>query len=412
MVGSAVEFYDFYIYATATTLVFATLFFPSGNPALANFSKYIVFAVAFFARPLGGIVFGHYGDRIGRKSTLVVSLLLMGGSTFFIAFLPSYQSFGWWAPILLCVLRFGQGFGLGGEWGGAALLATENAPQGWAARYGSAPQLGSPLGFVFANGGMLLIVSLLSAHDFLTWGWRLPFLGSAVMVGVGLWIRLKLTETPAFAAALKDHAPLAVPMGAMLKHHWREALLGAVAAIACFMVFYIMSVFSMDYGTHNLGYSFKSILTAEVFAIPFMALGIGLAGWLADTRFTPAKILGLGTVMTIGAGALLPQLLVADHLSSVWLFLTITAFVMGFVYGPIASFLPSLFPVTVRYTGVSFAFNLAAILGGALTPNIARALADKGGLPYVGAYLAGAGVVSLMGLLLLGRMAKARGAAI
>ncbi len=406
MVGTAVEFYDFYIYATAATLVFATLYFPKGNPGLAQLAAFATFGVAFFARPIGGIAFGHFGDKIGRKSTLVASLLLMGGSTFLIAFLPSYLLWGWWAPATLCLLRFGQGFGLGGEWGGAALLANENAPKGWEARYGSAPQLGAPVGFIFANGGMLLIASQLSHDDFISWGWRIPFLGSALMVAIGLWIRLKLTETPAFAAALKAHAPPDVPMGAVLKHHWRVALLGSIASIACFMVFYIMSVFTLNHGTKVLGYSYKGFLGAEVAAIPTMAAGILFAGWLADTKLSPAKVLGIGTLLTIVAGALLPLMLVRDHLLVVWLFLAFTAFVMGLVYGPIASFLPSLFPVAVRYSGVSFSFNLAAILGGALTPIIAGWLAEKGGLVYVGAYLAGAGVVSLLALLVLGQMKK------
>ena len=403
MVGTAVEFYDFYIYATAATLVFATLFFPKGNPALAQLASFATFGVAFFARPVGAIAFGHFGDKIGRKSTLVTSLLLMGGSTMLIAFLPSYVAWGWWAPAILCLLRFGQGFGLGGEWGGAALLAVENAPKGWEARYGTAPQQGAPLGFIMANGLMLLIATQLNTADFIAWGWRIPFLASAFMVVIGLWIRLKLTETPAFAAALKDHAPPAVPIGALMKHHWHKVLLGAIASVACFMVFYIMTVFSLNHGTKVLGYPFKTFLGAQVAAIPFMALGVHLAGWLADTRLSPAKVLGVGTLLTIVAGALLPFMLVSDHLLMVWLFLSFTAFVMGLVYGPLGAFLPSLFPVQVRYSGVSVAFNLAAILGGALTPIIAGALALHGGLPAVGAYLAGAGVVSLIGLLALKR---------
>ncbi len=403
MVGTAVEFYDFYIYATAATLVFATLYFPKGNPALAQLASFATFGVAFFARPIGGIVFGHFGDRIGRKSTLVVSLLLMGGSTFLIAFLPSYLAWGWWAPATLCMLRFGQGFGLGGEWSGAALLANENAPPGWEGRYGTAPQQGSPAGFICANGLMLLITTWLSPTDFITWGWRIPFLGSAAMVAVGLWIRLKLTETPAFAEAVKAHAPPQVPIGALLRHHWREAILGAVASIACFMVFYIMSVFALSHGTKVLGYSFKSFLGVEVAAIPLMAIGVHFSGWLADTKLSPARVLALGTVLVMVAGALLPLMLVRGHLIQVWAFLAYTAFVMGLVYGPLGSFLPSLFPVAVRYSGVSFSFNLAAILGGAMTPIIAGWLAERGGLSYVGAYLAGAGIVSLLGLLLLAK---------
>ena len=201
LIGTAVEFYDFYIYATAASLVFGPLFFPATSPAAQLMAAYGSLALAFFARPLGAAVFGHYGDRIGRKATLVTSLMLMGGSTLAIGFLPTYQAIGWWAPMILCILRFGQGFGLGGEWGGAALLAVENAPPGWRARFGMFPQLGAPVGFLAANGLFLILGVFLTDKDFFAWGWRLPFLGSAVLVFLGLWVRLKLSETPEFAAA-------------------------------------------------------------------------------------------------------------------------------------------------------------------------------------------------------------------
>ncbi|MEY4237827.1 MAG: hypothetical protein RL339_428, partial [Pseudomonadota bacterium] len=206
LVGTAVEFYDFYIYATAAALVFGPLFFPSSDPATQVMLSFMSFGIAFFARPVGAIAFGHFGDRIGRKSTLVASLMLMGGSTLLIAFLPTYAMVGWVAPALLCVLRFGQGFGLGGEWGGAALLAVENAPPGWTARFGAAPQLGAPLGFLAANGLFLLLGLWLTDAEFNAWGWRLPFLFSAVLVIIGLWVRLRIGETPAFQEAL-DKAP-------------------------------------------------------------------------------------------------------------------------------------------------------------------------------------------------------------
>lgn len=403
MVGTAVEFYDFYIYATAATLVFATLFFPKGDASLAQLASFATFGVAFFARPFGGIVFGHFGDRIGRKSTLVASLLLMGGSTFLIAFLPSYAAWGWWAPAILCLLRFGQGFGLGGEWGGAALLANENAPKGWEARYGTAPQQGAPAGFFVANGLFLLIATQLSSADFIAWGWRIPFLASALMVAIGLWIRLSLTETPAFAAARALHAPPRVPIGVLIHHHLPSSILGGVAAVACFMVFYIMTVFTLNYGVNTLHYARPAFLGAQVAAIPFMALGVHFAGWLADTKLTPTRVLALGTVLTIVAGALLPLALVKDHLLMIWVFLSFMAIVMGLTYGPLGAYLPSLFPVSVRYSGVSFSFNLAGILGGALTPIIAGWLAEKGGLPFVGAYLGGAGLLSLLALLILAK---------
>src|SRR5689334_11303907 len=219
LVGTAVEFYDFYIYATAASLVLGPLFFPAASPSAQLLSSYATFAVAFFARPLGAAFFGHFGDRIGRKSTLVASLMTMGGSTVLIGLLPGYAQIGWLAPFLLCVLRFGQGFGLGGEWGGAALLAVENAPPGWRARFGMFPQLGAPVGFIAANGLFLLLGLLLTPEQFRTWGWRLPFLGSAVLVGLGLWVRLKLTETPAFKAAMAEAPPPHAPLGEVLTRH-------------------------------------------------------------------------------------------------------------------------------------------------------------------------------------------------
>jgi MFS family permease len=404
LVGTAVEFYDFYIYATAAALVFGPLFFPSESASAQLLAAYASFGLAFVARPLGASVFGHFGDRIGRKSTLVASLLLMGGSTLAIAFLPTYQMIGWVAPLLLCILRFGQGFGLGGEWGGAALLAVENAPPGWRARFGMFPQLGAPVGFIAANGLFLLLGLLLSPEQFREWGWRLPFLASALLVGVGLWVRLKLTETPAFAAAMKEEAPLPVPMATILRDHWRETLAGTFAVIACFAIFYLATAFALGYGTTTLGYSREIFLSVQLGAILFMAAGIIVAGWLSDLS-SPRLVLIGGCIGTAGAGLLLAPMMGSGSLLLLFLFLALA--LMGFVYGPLGGWLPSLFPARVRYTGVSIAFNAGGILGGALAPLIAQALSDRGGLLPVGLYLSAAGLVSLVALLVLKREAEA-----
>jgi MFS family permease len=404
LIGTAVEFYDFYIYATAASLVFGPLFFPASSPAVQLLASYASFSVAFVARPLGSIVFGHFGDRIGRKSTLVASLLIMGGSTLAIAFLPTYAMAGWIAPFMLCLLRFGQGFGLGGEWGGAALLAVENAPPGWRARFGMFPQLGAPVGFIAANGLFLLLGALLTPEQFQAWGWRLPFVGSILLVGVGLWIRLKLTETPAFAAAAQEAPPAHVPLVELVRNYPREVVSGIFAVVACFALFYLSTAFALGYGVTTLGYDRQTFLSVLLVAILFLAVGIVAAGYWADAK-TPRRVLMAGCGLTIGVGALLAPMLGGGSLWLVGGFLSLALLVMGFVYGPLGAWLPSLFPARVRYTGASIAFNLGGIIGGGLAPVIAQALANRGGLSLVGLYLGAAGLVSLLALLPLKRTA-------
>jgi MFS family permease len=397
MVGTAVEFYDFYIYATAASLVFGVLFFPASSASMQQLAAYASFGVAFLARPLGASVFGHFGDRVGRKSTLVASLLLMGGSTLAIAFLPTYASAGWLAPALLCLLRFGQGFGLGGEWGGAALLAVENAPPGYRARYGMFPQLGAPIGFVASNGLFMLLGLTLTPAQFERWGWRLPFLASALLVGVGLWVRLRIGETPAFDAALAEAPPAEVPLAELLRAHLRPLIAGTFAVVACYAIFYLTTAFALGYGTTQLGYARETFLGVQLGAILFMAAGIVLAGYWSD-RATPRRVLMVGCALTVPAGLLLGPLMGSGSLALIGLFLSLALLLMGLVYGPLGAFLPALFPARVRYSGASLAFNVGGILGGALSPLIAQALAERGGLFPVGLYLSGAALVSLLAL--------------
>jgi MFS family permease len=399
LVGTAVEFYDFYIYATAAALVFPQLFFPSESATAQLMSSYATFAIAFIARPVGAVAFGHFGDRIGRKSTLVWSLMLMGGSTMAIAFLPTYAQAGWIAPLLLCILRFGQGLGLGGEWGGAALLAVENAPPGWKARFGMFPQLGAPVGFIAANGLFLILGLVLSQDDFLAWGWRIPFLASALLVIIGLWVRLKLTETPAFKAVLEKERPPMVPLGELFRLHWRETLGGTFGVVACFCIYYIATAFALGYGTTTLGIPRETFLQVQLVAILFMAGGIVWAGYWADAS-TPRIVLAFGCALSIGAGFLLAPMMGGGDLLLIAGFLSLLLLLMGFVYGPLGAWLPGLFPARVRYTGASVAFNVGGVIGGGFTPIVAASLAAQG-LDLVGIYLSAAAALSFIALILL-----------
>ncbi|KGB54160.1 General substrate transporter [Sphingopyxis sp. LC81] len=407
LVGTAVEFYDFYIYGTAAALVFGPLFFPAESASAQLMYSFMTFGLAFFARPVGAIVFGHYGDRIGRKSTLVASLMLMGASTLLIAFLPTYAMVGWVAPLLLCILRFGQGFGLGGEWGGAALLAVENAPPGWKSRFGMFPQLGAPVGFIAANGLFLLLGLGLSDADFAAWGWRIPFLLSAVLVGLGLWVRLKIGETPDFAEALEKEAPVAVPLGELFRYHLVATLAGTFAVVACFAIFYLATSFALAHGTTTLGYPKEQFLLIQLGAILFMAVGIVFAGYWSDAS-SAQRVLTWGCGATVLVGFLFGPSLASGSWLMIFLGLATALFVMGLVYGPLGSWLTELFPVRVRYTGASIAFNAGGIIGGAMAPIIAQALAEWGGTAVVGLYLALAGIVSWLGLLMVRKDAATR----
>jgi MFS family permease len=397
LVGTAVEFYDFYIYATASALVIGPLFFPAQSPAARTLLAFMTFGLAFVARPVGAIAFGHFGDRVGRKSTLVASLMLMGGATLAIAFLPTYATAGPIAPALLCLMRFGQGFGLGGEWGGASLLAVENAPKGWEARFGAAPQLGAPLGFLVANGLFLILSLTLPPPAFAAWGWRIPFLASAVLVGLGLWVRLKIGETAAFRAALEHAPPPRVPVGTLFSHHFGAVVAGTAGVVACFAIFYLATTFALSFATTKLGYSMQTFLEIQLLANFALAAGIVLAGYWSD-RASPARVLAIGAVLTMVVGLLFGTGLASGSAPVVLATLASALLVMGLAYGPIGSWLPTLFPTGVRYTGISIAFNCGGIIGGALAPFAASWLALTGGVAYVGLFLTAAGAITLAGV--------------
>jgi len=398
LAGTTIEFFDFYIYATAAVLVFPKLFFPTSDAVTGTLESLATFALAFFARPVGAALFGHFGDRIGRKATLVASLMTMGLCTLAIGFLPTYRSIGILAPTLLALLRFGQGVGLGGEWGGAVLLATENAPPGKKALYGMFPQLGAPLGFVLSTSIFLLVGNLFSGAQFLETGWRLPFILSFLLVAVGLYVRLKIVETPEFVTIKERDERAVFPLGELFKKYWRELLLGTFITILVFLFFYLLTVFALGWGTQVLSYSRPRFLSAQLISMLFFAAGILLSSILAE-KYSPLNMLLISSVVILVFGLLVPELFQSGHWALLVSFLSSGMFLIGCNYGPLGTALAGLFPASVRYTGASLAFTLAGILGGSLTPYFATAIAKTHGLTYVGYYLCGAALISAVALI-------------
>ena len=427
LIGTSIEFYDFYVYATAAVLVFPALFFPSQNDASALLSSFAVFGAAFVARPVGSIVFGHFGDKIGRKGTLVASLLTMGIATFLIGCLPTALTPGWefFAPALLVLFRFCQGLGLGGEWSGAALLATENAPEGKRAIYGTFPQLGAPIGFIIANVLFLVLSINMDPAAFLAWGWRIPFLISAVLVIVGLYVRLKLVETPAFQKVVDKGEVAKLPLAQVFKTSWREVILGTFIMLATYVLFYLMTTFTLTYGTTasnatdaeaaataagrtfnpdafvpGLGYTRNEFLIMLIIGVVFFGIFTLVSGPLAE-KYGRRKMLSWVTVGIIVFGALFVPLFGAGQVG-VMALLIIGFTLMGLTFGPMGAQLPELFPTNVRYTGSAISYNVSSILGAAVAPFIAVALwtAANGSTWLVGAYLSVMAVITLVALLL------------
>ncbi|MDV7173160.1 MFS transporter [Gordonia amicalis] len=415
MVGTSIEFFDFYIYATAAVLVFPVLFFPSGDETAALLSSFATFGLAFVARPIGSVLFGHFGDRVGRKATLVGSLLTMGIATFVIGLLPTYDSVGYLAPALLALMRFCQGLGLGGEWSGAALLATETAEKGkraWAAMW---PQLGAPIGFLFANGTFLLLIYGLdfdaktsaSDHAFMTWGWRIPFLASAIMVAVGLYVRLKLTETPVFAKAVEEGKKVKAPLAEVVKSNWRELVAGTFIMVATYTLFYIVTTWIISYGTGKvtdasgvkLSIGYADFLELQLIAVLFFAACVPISGRLADL-FGRRAFLLVVTAAIIVFGLCFELILDPSSMTdgTMLFFLILGMTLMGLTFGPMSAILPELFPTNVRYTGSGISYNVASIIGAAVAPFIATWIVADFGVGWVGVYLAVAACTTLIAL--------------
>jgi metabolite-proton symporter len=393
LIGTTIEFFDFYIYATAAVLVFPRLFFPASDPASATLASLATFAIAFVARPIGSALFGHFGDRIGRKATLVAALLTMGLSTVTIGIVPTYKSIGVFAPLLLALCRFGQGIGLGGEWGGAVLLAVENAPPGKRAWYGMFPQLGAPIGFLFSGGIFLLLSRWLTNDQFFVFGWRIPFLASAALVG--LYVRLTITETPVFQNAIEHQERVKAPIVEVLRHHTGTLISGTMLSLATFVLFYLMTVFALSWGTTALGYSRDQFLIMQLIGILFFAATIPLGGKLAERgrrRMLIWVTCGIGVF-----GLVLAPMFAAGTFGALAM-MALGLSLMGLTYAPLGTVLSELFPTSVRYTGSSLTFNMAGIFGASLAPYIATGLAKTWGLAYVGYYLSAVAVLTLAGL--------------
>ena len=398
LIGTTIEFFDFYIYATAAVLVFPKLFFPADDAVAATFASLATFGLAFFARPIGAALFGHFGDRKGRKATLVAALMTMGPSTVAIGLLPSYNTIGVLAPILLALFRFGQGLGLGGEWGGAVLLATENAPKNKKAWYGMFPQLGAPIGFLLSSATFYILSKAMNDDQFHAYGWRIPFIASALLVWVGLYIRLKIEETPDFLRVVNHRQRVKIPVVTVFTRHTKTIFLGTAVTITTFLLFYIMTVFTLSWGTSALHYPRESFLIAQMISMVFFAAGIPVSAMLADRRGRNNVLIASSLGIFI-LGLFFAPLFTTGSLIVIVAFQSMGMLLMGLNYGPIGTALAQIFPAEVRYTGASLAFTLAGILGASLTPYFATTLATNYGLSYVGYYLSLGAALSIIALL-------------
>ena len=400
-IGTTIEFYDFFIYGTAAALVFPKVFFPALGSTAGTVASFATFAVAFVARPVGAMLFGHYGDRIGRKKTLVSTLILMGVSTFLIGLLPGAATIGVAAPILLVLLRFGQGFAVGGEWAGATLLTAEYAPPGKRGLYAMFPQLGPAVAFILSSATFLVTGAVFGDTNstFLDYGWRIPFLFSAVLVGIGLYMRLAIEETPVFRAVQEadraDVAPRTLPLMDAWRYQTKEILLSAGALATLFAFFYMGTAFLTSYGTATLGFSRPFVLTVGIVSAVVFGLTIIVSALYSDRIGRRRVIMISCALAVVWALALFPLLDTGSPVAfAVGVMVTLAIF--GVAYGPCGALLPEMFRTRYRYTGAGLGYNLAGVLGGAVPPLIAAPLASAYGSAAIGVMLAGLAVVSLV----------------
>lgn len=396
MMGTAIEFFDFYAYGTASAAYFPKVFFPQMTPLLATLLSLLTFGVAFVARPVGSFVFGHFGDRLGRKKTLVVSLLVMGVATVAIGFIPGYQSIGVGGALLLCLCRFVQGIGLGGEWSGAVLVATENAPADKRALYGAFPEVGAPIGFFICNGLFYVLEKMLTPAQMMSFGWRVPFWASSVLVVIGLYVRHRLQETPLFKLAQERDNTTRSPLKVVFKENWREILKGTFLMGATYAMFFTLTTWSLSFATTALGFSHSELLLLLMAAIVEFAVLIMTTSVLAD-KVGRKKVLMTASVALVVFSLVFPYFLEGQHnMVGMLLFLGLGFVVMGTLYGPVGAVLPELFPTKVRYSGAGITYNLAAVVGAAVAPTITTWLIATFGLHYAGMYMFVLAVVSVV----------------
>ena len=394
-IGTAIEWYDFFLYSTVTGLVFAKLFFPQSDPLVGTLEAFAIYAVGFLARPVGAAIFGHYGDRIGRKAALIATLLLMGIATFLVALVPTYASIGIWGAVILTVLRFVQGVGVGGEWGGSVLLSMEwarsNHSRGFIASW---PQFGVPCGLFLANLAVLAF-SHISADQFLEWGWRLPFAISIVLVGIGIYIRLGILETPTFVRLQAKERLERAPVPAVVRSHWREIILSALARLAEQAPFYIFTAFVFAYAVGTLKISRDFVLTAVLSAAVLSFVSIPLFGHLSD-RYGRRRVYMIGAAVTGVFGFLYFAMLDSGWPAVVFLAIVLSLIPHDIMYGPQAALIAEAFPGRLRYSGASLGYQLASVIAGGPAPLIATWLFARYGTPHaISAYILVCALISL-----------------
>ncbi|GAA3089775.1 MFS transporter [Pseudonocardia yunnanensis] len=395
-IGTAIEFYDFYIYGTAAALVFGTLFFPSFSATAGTLAALATFAVGFIARPLGAVVFGHFGDRLGRKRMLIVSLLLMGLSTVLIGCVPSYASIGVAAPVLLAVLRFLQGIGLGGEWGGAVLLATEYAPSRSRGLYSAYPQIGPAIGLVLGNLLYLVMGAVMSPAAFVSWGWRIPFWASAVLLVIGYYIRIRIAETPVFRAALEAGQRVRVPFVEVWRRQPGVLVLATLGFVLAIMLFYVITTFCLSYATGTLHIDKTTMLIEEIVAAPVMAAStLGFAA-LSDRVGRRPVCIAAAVLSAVWAFPLF-WLMQSHRPLLIGVAMVVGLLCFGLIYGPLGAWCPELFRVRYRYTGASFVYGVAGIVGGGISPLVATdILAGTHSTTGISWYIVGIALLSLV----------------